>query len=208
MAYKWETYYSKHFLPWDSGVPSSQLVAFLTSCLRDCLPAIGSSSSSSRGKPQTIEELVAQAEAAPIALPPEPTAASLDQALQLHTCEHCAAFKPPAAGRVLELGCGTGASAVWLAKQVNCARISSAPAAAPCPADKGFVAIAMQNMSRLAVPSLRDAAAAQQPAKQSQCDSRCSEPTGTFPAATNCNKRVPCLCRATTSLQWISCNLH
>jgi cyclopropane fatty-acyl-phospholipid synthase-like methyltransferase len=54
--------------------------------------------------------------------------------VQLHTCEHCEALKPPAAGRVLELGCGTGASAVWMAAQVNCAKdkhTSSTPAIKP-----------------------------------------------------------------------------
>ncbi|KAF6251685.1 S-adenosyl-L-methionine-dependent methyltransferase [Scenedesmus sp. NREL 46B-D3] len=104
----------------------TQLTAssFLTSCIPEPLPthnnnsSSSSSSSSSRAEPQLIQDLVSQAEAAPLALPPEATAACWDQQVtQLHTCARCAAFKPPAAGSVLELGCGTGASAVWLARQ-------------------------------------------------------------------------------------------
>jgi hypothetical protein len=128
MADKWEAYYSKHFLPWDSGAPSSQLIAFLTSCLDQPLPAASTSSTKSISQLQSVHELVRQAEAAPLALPPEATAACLHQPLpQLHTCEHCAAVKPPAGGRVLELGCGTGASAVWLAKQVSSSQGPSQP---------------------------------------------------------------------------------
>jgi hypothetical protein len=144
MAAKWEAYYSKQFLPWDSGIPSSQLVAFLTgcSCAADPLPAITSncSSSSNNSDPEYVQRLVTQAEAAPIGLPPEPTVASLGQPVQLHTCKQCAAFKPPEAGRVLELGCGTGASAVWLARQVNSTRTSSAPALAASPAGRAVKA--------------------------------------------------------------------
>jgi predicted O-methyltransferase YrrM len=116
-------------------------MAFLTgcSCVANPLPAINSSSSSS-SESKSIQGLVRHAEAAPIALPPEPTAASLSQLVQLHSCKHCDAFKPPAAGRVLELGCGTGASAVWLARQVRCAGNSSTPAAAAGPADRALIA--------------------------------------------------------------------
>lgn len=116
MADKWEAYYSRQFLPWDSGTPSSQLTAFLTSCLPQ--PSACASSNSNNSQPPSLKELISQAEAAPVALPPEATAAGCDQQLpQLHACERCAAFKPRAGGSVLELGCGTGASAVWLARQ-------------------------------------------------------------------------------------------
>ncbi|WIA33662.1 hypothetical protein OEZ86_006782 [Tetradesmus obliquus] len=116
MADKWEAYYSRQFLPWDSGTPSSQLTAFLTSCLPQ--PLACASSNSNNSEPPSLKELISQAATAPVALPPEATAAGCDQQLpQLHACERCAAFKPRAGGSVLELGCGTGASAVWLARQ-------------------------------------------------------------------------------------------
>eukprot|EP00882_Tetradesmus_deserticola_P024090 GHRQ01026316.1.p1 GENE.GHRQ01026316.1~~GHRQ01026316.1.p1 ORF type:complete len:160 (+),score=32.57 GHRQ01026316.1:101-580(+) len=120
MADKWEAYYSKQFLPWDSGTPSSQLVAFLPSCLPELLPATSSSGGDSGAELLSVQDLVSQAEAAPLALRLQATAACLYQpTMQLHSCERCAAFKPSAAGSVLELGCGTGASAVWLARQVS-----------------------------------------------------------------------------------------
>lgn len=132
MADKWEAYYSRQFLPWDSGTPSSQLTAFLTSCLPQ--PSACASSNSNNSQPPSLKELISQAEAAPVALPPEATAAGCDQQLpQLHACERCAAFKPRAGGSVLELGCGTGASAVWLARQVSSGKASSEAAGVICP---------------------------------------------------------------------------
>jgi hypothetical protein len=122
MADKWESYYSKQFLPWDSGVPSSQLIAFFTTCLSEHLT---SASSNNTSHSPSIHDLINQAEAAPIALPPEATACLHQQASHLHVCELCAALKPPTGGSVLELGCGTGASAVWLARQVRCSRASN-----------------------------------------------------------------------------------
>lgn len=109
MATKWSEYYAKRFLPWDTSRPSSQLISYFSSCLleRSHISAAAS-------------QLVQQATSAPVIVPPETTSDWINQpSVPVHVCKECHSSKPPAAGSVLELGCGTGASAVWLAKQVQ-----------------------------------------------------------------------------------------
>ena len=90
---KWQAYYDSGQLPWDSGCPASQLLAYLGTCMcqwgRDATPA---------------DDIVL--------FPRVDSAASGGPA---HMCDRCQHLKPPAGAKVVELGCGTGSSSLALA---------------------------------------------------------------------------------------------
>lgn len=98
---KWNRYYDNGRPPWDSFAPSSQLQDFLCTCVPpECrlAPAAG------------VESILTAAVTATEVVPPPP-----DMARMPHICSECAAWKPPQGGAVLELGCGSGGAAAWLA---------------------------------------------------------------------------------------------
>ncbi|KAF8060018.1 iccD [Scenedesmus sp. PABB004] len=109
-AAKWEAYYDREQPPWDSHRPASQLVEFLTSCTR-CEPQLPAGADDAN----SAAALAAAAERGGVALPPQAPAAGAGPPPALHACAGCAGTKPPRGGAVLEAGCGSGASAAWLA---------------------------------------------------------------------------------------------
>jgi 2-polyprenyl-3-methyl-5-hydroxy-6-metoxy-1,4-benzoquinol methylase len=102
-ASKWQAYYTRGMLPWDSGKVSSQLAFYICTCIQPQQHSIRKDSatvvSSSTGNSSLICPVPA------------------DASMQLHICSSCASRKPAARSSVLEIGCGTGGSAIWLAQQ-------------------------------------------------------------------------------------------
>lgn len=105
---KWQDYYQRGFLPWDTCRPASQLVSYISSCCKR--QQLLNTPWHDRLAPQ----IQAVADQAPLVLPPEVDDTSIGQFRQ-HICPKCEAIKPKPGAAVLEMGCGTGASSIWLA---------------------------------------------------------------------------------------------
>ena len=114
---KWLAYYQRGELPWDTGLPASQLVHYLTAC-----PTTLSRQSYSPGDP--VQEVqLPEGSYSPGSSPGPPPAC-------YHICAACCALKPPAGCKALELACGTGASCVFMARcGFQVAGVDCAPAA-------------------------------------------------------------------------------
>lgn len=106
-AAKWHNYYQNGVLPWDSGRPASQLLSYICDCSspQPC---------STTAHEDLLTRISVLAQSAPIVLPSEVDEASIDTH-KPHVCSQCVHMKPPAGAAVLEVGCGTGASSIWLA---------------------------------------------------------------------------------------------
>lgn len=104
---KWQAWYSSGHLPWDARRPSSQLVSYLTNCRvaweQFRLPF---------ENPPTSPP--GPAALPPVWLPPDFTTCS--SPFVFHTCLRCSDTKSPLGSTILEIGCGTGSSSIYLAQ--------------------------------------------------------------------------------------------
>lgn len=114
---KWEGFYSRQFTPWDSGRPSSQLVAYVTSCCADWPRAYAASCTSAAHHEVACTHTSSESCNQVPTFLPEGFVLSAATALPLHICDHCAGLKPGSNSQVLEIGCGTGSSCIFLASK-------------------------------------------------------------------------------------------
>ncbi|KAI8476200.1 MAG: S-adenosyl-L-methionine-dependent methyltransferase [Monoraphidium minutum] len=142
---KWSSFYVRGLLPWDTGLPSSQLAALVSECPADWLAGGGMQPGQltlPRAPAAALDAAAADGASLETAATPPAAAAAADSGgggpaagrgggAATHFCARCAALKPPRGGDALEIGCGTGASCAFLAHMGwRVAGVDIAPAAA------------------------------------------------------------------------------